>query len=108
MDVTESLDHTRRECKHHAVWLPKCRREVLYGRLRQHLCEVPQVLAQHNECTTVLLLADLFHPLDDFTVERFLNADMRHTRGGRGAVPVLPTRRDPDHITSPDFPDLTA
>jgi hypothetical protein len=32
-------------------------------------------------------------PLNDFTVEMFPNGDMRHTRGCRGAVPMLLTRR---------------
>ena len=30
----------------------------------------------------VLFVADLFHPVDDLAVERFLNGDMRHGRGG--------------------------
>ena len=34
----------------------------------------------------VLLVADLFNPLDGFTVETFLNGDMRHTRGCRGSM----------------------
>ncbi len=55
-----------------------------------------------------MLVADLFHPLDGFTVEMFLNGDMRHTRGCRGSMPVFLTRRDPDNITLPDFFDLTA
>lgn len=37
MDDIQSLFHTRWECKYHVVWIPKCRRQVLYGRLRQHL-----------------------------------------------------------------------
>ena len=56
----------------------------------------------------VLLVADLFHPVGGFTVEMFLNGDMRHTRGCRGSMPVFLTRRDPDNITLLDFLDLTA
>ena len=51
MDVTESLAHTRWECKYHVVWIPKCRRQVLYGHLRQHLGAVLRELAQQKECT---------------------------------------------------------
>ena len=36
MGTAESLSHTRWECKYHLVWIPKCRRKVLYGQLRNH------------------------------------------------------------------------
>ena len=40
MDEYESLSHSKWECKYHVVFIPKCRRKVLYGNLRQHLGEV--------------------------------------------------------------------
>src|ERR1700692_369949 len=51
----------------------------------------------------VLRVADLFHPVDDFAVQRFLNGDMRHRVRRSCAVPVLLTGREPDDIASPDF-----
>ncbi len=45
MGTAESLSHTRWECKYHLVWIPKCRRKVLYMRLREHLGEVLHELA---------------------------------------------------------------
>jgi hypothetical protein len=51
----------------------------------------------------VLRVADLFHPVDDFAVQRFLNGDMRHSVRRRCAVPVLLTGREPDDIAGPDF-----
>ena len=56
----------------------------------------------------VLLIAHVFHPLDDFTVERFLNGNMRHRARRRSAVPMFLTRRKPDHITRPNFFDCAA
>src|SRR5712692_155008 len=56
----------------------------------------------------VLFVADLFHPVDGLAVETFLNGDVRHGRGGRGAVPMLLTRREPDHVPRPNFLDRTA
>ncbi len=50
MDDFESLSHTRWECKYHVVFIPKCRRKVLYGQLREHLGEVFRRLAQQKEC----------------------------------------------------------
>src|SRR5207302_10627174 len=40
-------------------------------------------------CSTVLLVADLLHPVDGLAVELFHNGDVRHGRGRRGAVPMF-------------------
>src|SRR6266446_5610297 len=53
----------------------------------------------------VLFVADLFHPVDGLSVELLLNGDVGHGRDCRGAVPMLLTRREPDHITRPNFLD---
>lgn len=44
-----SLSHTRWECKYHGVFIPKCRRKVLYGQLRSELGEVFRRLAEQKE-----------------------------------------------------------
>jgi putative transposase len=51
MDDTESLAHTKWECKYHVVWIPKCRRKTLYVELRKYLGPVLRELAQQRECT---------------------------------------------------------
>ena len=48
MDKTESLNHTKWECKYHVVFIPKGRRKLLYAELRKHLGEVFRTLAQHK------------------------------------------------------------
>lgn len=50
MDDLESLSHTRWDCKYHVVFIPKCRRKVLFGQLRRHLGEVFKKLANQKEC----------------------------------------------------------
>ena len=35
MDEPASLNHTKWECKYHGVFIPKCRRKVLYKELRR-------------------------------------------------------------------------
>ena len=50
MDEYASLSHTKWDCKYHIVFIPKCRRKVLYKTLRQHLGEVFRDLAQQREC----------------------------------------------------------
>ena len=49
MDEYGSLSHTKYDCKYHVVFIPKCRRKVLYGKLRQHLGEVFHNLAKQKE-----------------------------------------------------------
>ncbi len=49
MDDTESLSHTKWECKYHVIFIPKCRRKTLYQELRQHLGEVFRKLAEQKE-----------------------------------------------------------
>ena len=49
MDEYESLSHTKWDCKYHLVFIPKCRRKVLYGKLRQHLGELFHSLAKQKE-----------------------------------------------------------
>ena len=49
MDEFESLSHTRWDCKYHIVFIPKCRRKLLYGNLRQHLGEIFRKLASQKE-----------------------------------------------------------
>jgi putative transposase len=65
MDKTESLSHTRWECKYHIVFIPKCRRKALYGQLRKHLGEVFRQLAAQKESRIEEghLLADHVHML---------------------------------------------
>lgn len=50
MDSTQILIHTKWECKYHVVWIPKCRKKVLYGRLRQHLGKLLKDLAKQHGC----------------------------------------------------------
>jgi putative transposase len=49
MDEYDSLSHTKWECKYHVVFIPKCRRRVIYKGLRQHLVEVFRDLARQRE-----------------------------------------------------------
>jgi putative transposase len=49
MDQYQSLSHSQWECKYHVIFIPKCRRKVLYGQLRKHLGEVLRRLAEQKE-----------------------------------------------------------
>jgi REP-associated tyrosine transposase len=49
MDEHQSLSHTVWDCKYHIVFIPKCRRKMLYLELRKHLGEVFRKLAAQKE-----------------------------------------------------------
>ena len=49
MDNYDSLSHTKWRCNYHVVFIPKYRRKVLYGELRQHLGDMFRKLALQKE-----------------------------------------------------------
>ena len=49
MSDYDSLNHTKWECKYHVVFIPKCRRKVLYGEVRRHLGKLFHELAKQRE-----------------------------------------------------------
>ena len=49
MPDIQSLSHSVWECKYHVVFIPKCRRKVLFGKLRQYLGKVFRDLARQRE-----------------------------------------------------------
>ena len=92
MDDIQSLVHTKWECKYHLVWIPKCRRQVWYGRLRQHLGEVLRELARQRECTVEEghLLPDHVHML--FSIPpKYAVAQVVGYVKGKSAIPIART-----------------
>jgi len=65
MGNKQSLNHTVWDCKYHIVWIPKCRKKVLYGGLRKYLGEVFRGLARQKECRVIEghLMSDHLHML---------------------------------------------
>ena len=65
MEDVQSLRHTAWECKYHVVWIPKCRKKLLYGQLRKALGDGLRGLAQQKECMILEgnLMADHVHVL---------------------------------------------
>ena len=65
METYETLKHTTWECKYHVVFIPKCRRKVLYGQIRRELGAVFRELARQKECEIMEghLMVDHVHML---------------------------------------------
>ena len=61
----QSLSHTTWDCKYHLVWIPKCRKKVLYGELRKYLGDVFRDLAMQKESKILEghMLGDHIHML---------------------------------------------
>ena len=49
MRLVESLSHTRWECKYHVVFIPKYRKKVIFGQIRNELGDVFRRLARQKE-----------------------------------------------------------
>ncbi len=45
-----SLAHTKWDCKYHVVFIPKYRKKVIYGEVRNFMGEIFHELASHREC----------------------------------------------------------
>jgi putative transposase len=46
--VEYKLAHTVWECKYHVVWIPKCRRKVIYGKLRAEVGRILRRLCEYK------------------------------------------------------------
>jgi putative transposase len=46
--MKKSLSHTVWECKYHIVWVPKKRRKIIYGKLRQELRTILKRLCKYK------------------------------------------------------------
>ena len=53
MKRNATLRHTVWDCKYHIVWIPKCRRKVLYSNIRKYLGGVFHELARQRECEII-------------------------------------------------------
>ena len=50
METYQSMSHSRWDCKYHVVFVPKRRRAVLWGNIRQQLGVIFHELARQKEC----------------------------------------------------------
>jgi Transposase IS200 like len=92
MERLNTASHTQWECKYHGVFIPKYRRKVLYGELRQYLGDVFRKLALQKEPP---------EGLDDAALERSvfagrLKSDAIKAGAGMRTHPrrAAPARRD--------------
>ena len=83
MDESESLSDSKWECKYHLVFIPKCRRKVLYEQLRRHLGEVFRALAEQKQCRILEghLMPDHVHMLISIPPKHTVSAVVGFIKG---------------------------
>jgi putative transposase len=52
-DLYQSLSHSKWDCKYHVVFVPKYRRKVIFGDIRQPLGVIFHALARQKECLII-------------------------------------------------------
>ena len=50
---SNSLSHTKWNCKYHIVFAPKYRRKVAYGKMKQDIANILNMLCMSRSCTHV-------------------------------------------------------
>jgi len=83
MQVYETLKHTTWECKYHVVWIPKCRKKVMYGQLRRELGPVLRELVRQKEGDVIEghLMVDHVHMLVSIPPKYSVAAVMGFVKG---------------------------
>ena len=46
---TNSLSHTKWSCQYHIVFIPKYRKKVMYGKVREDMREILRTLCQYKK-----------------------------------------------------------
>ena len=89
MDENESLSHTKWDWKYHVVFIPKCRRKVLYGQLRRNLEEVFRRLAAQRACRIEEghLMSDHVHMMIAIPPKYSVSQVVGYIKG-KSAIPV--------------------
>ena len=52
-ETYQSLSPSRWDCTYHVVFIPKCRRKILYGEIRKQLGVIFHELARQKECQVI-------------------------------------------------------
>ena len=83
MDDLQSLSHTVWDCKYHVIFIPKYRRKVLYGNIRNLLGDVFRTLASQKECRIEEghLMADHVHMLISIPPKYSVSQVMGYIKG---------------------------
>ncbi len=79
----QSLNHSRWDCKYHIVFVPKCRRKILYGKIREFLKVSLHELARQRDCQIIEghLVQDHVHMLIAIPPKRAVSDVVGYLKG---------------------------
>ena len=52
-NLYQSLSHSKWNCKYHVIFVPKKRKKVIYGKIRQELGRILHELAKQKDCIII-------------------------------------------------------
>jgi putative transposase len=85
----ECLSHSKYDCKYNIVFVPKYRRKMLYGKIRQYLKQIFHDLARQKNCQIVSghLVQDHVHMLISIPPKYSVAEVVRYLKG-KSAIAV--------------------
>ena len=88
-ETYHSLSHAKWVCKYHLVFVPKRRRQVLYGEIRRQLKDIFHELARQKECRIIEghLMSDHVHMVIEIP-PKFAVASIIGFLKGKSAIAV--------------------
>lgn len=80
---TESLAHTRWNCKYHIVFAPKYRRQIIYGKIKKDIGKIIRTLCEYKkvEIIEANACADHIHMLVSIPPKLSVSAFMGYLKG---------------------------
>lgn len=80
---TESLAHTRWNCKYHSVFAPKYRRQIIYGKIKKDIGKIIRTLCDYKkvEIIEANACADHIHMLVSIPPKLSVSAFMGYLKG---------------------------
>jgi len=86
----ERLSHSKCECKYHIIWIPKYRRKIIYGQLRQDIIDILKSLCAQKAITIIEGSAgvDHIHMLVEFSSKYSVAYIVGYLKG-RSAIAIF-------------------
>ena len=82
-DLYQSLSHSKWDCKYPVVFVPKYRRKVIFGDIRQHLGVIFHELARQKECRIIEghLMSDHVHMCIEIPLKYAVSSVIGYLKG---------------------------
>ncbi len=79
----QSLSHVRWKCQYHIVFIPKYRKKILYGKLRNDVREIISILCKYKDVQIVDYKLSIRFTVKFFQISEIMSGDGSVTCRGR-------------------------